>query len=391
MRYAWLLLGLVLGWGAVSAEEIVVPPDVVQQLKRLEPLTPEKIQVFVDAGVLTPKQAALVLRNMPQGVLNLPADRIGVPSTPAVPAAPIAPAAPPAAAGMAGDLPRLPGGRLDVLRILARQDQTAPRTLSDADRERIAGNLQGYRYLNAIDQENIRRDFQRIGDEANPLVAAVYNDPVDFDIKFQLWTYLANAGNPRAAGYIAKTHQLAMNKAVPVLIPYDKDAGGLIFRRMDGNAEPVRKWYSSREMRDYITETERLISHCVGPRAAIYLMSVYENRYGGGEAPMRDKGRDRDRMVRACGGDHKEMDQDEPETWGCSLSPLDRVLAAERLVPYLNHHEKDVREIARYGLLVLNSQPNKRLRDFFKDAREHWGDVERWWAQRREEMLAQAR
>jgi len=363
---------------------------VVQQLKRLEPLTPAKIQVFVDAGQLTPLQAALVLRHMPGGVLKLPANRIGVPTTTVVPVAPVAPVAP-APVEPANTLPRLAGGRLDVLSILAQQDHASVRTLTDADRQRIAGNLQGYRYLGAADRENIRRDFQAIGAEANPLVAAVFNDPVDFDIKFDLWTYLANARNPRAAGYIAKTHQLAMNKAAPVMIPYDKDAGGLIFKRMDGNSEPQRKWYSSREMRDYVTETERLISHCVGPRAAIYLMSVYENRYGGDQAPMRDKSRDRERMVRACGGDYKEMDQDEPETWGSTLSPLDRLLAAERLIPYLNHHEKDVREIARYGLLVLNGQPNKKLRDFFKDARKHWGELESWWAQRREQMLAQGR
>jgi hypothetical protein len=182
-----------------------------------------------------------------------------------------------------------------------------------------------------------------------------------------------------------------MNKARPVLIPYDKDAGGVVFRRQDGSDQPLRKWYSSRDMRDYITETERLISHCVGPRAAIYLMSVYENRYGSDQAPMRDKGRDKKRMVRACGGDQKEMDQDEPDTWGCNLSPFDRVLAAERLIPYLNHREKDVREIARYGLLVLNSQPNKKMRDFFKDAHENWGSVLNWWAQRREELLAGGR
>ena len=391
MRYGWVILFLVLSGSAIHAEEVRVPPSVVQQLKRMEPLTPQKIQVFVDAKRLTPLQAALVLRNMPQGVLNLPADRIGVPTPPVTPVAPLTPVVATPAPVSAAALPRLPGGALDVLRILAMQDQSMGGTLSETERQRVVGNLQGFRHVDAVQRESILRDLQRIGADANPLVADVFNDPVDFEIKFELWRYLANARNPRAAGFIAKTHQLAMNKARPVLIPYAKDAGGLIFRRMAGNVEPLRKWFTSREMRDYITETERLISHCVGPRAAVYLMSVYENRYGGDQAPMRDKSRDKKRMVRACGGDYKEMDQDEPDTWGCSLTSLDRVLAAERLVPYLNHHEKDVREIARYGLLVLNSQPNKKMRDFFKKAHENWGDTQNWWIQRREELLAQAR
>jgi hypothetical protein len=260
-----------------------------------------------------------------------------------------------------------------------------------ADRQRVAGNLKGYRHVGPPEQEAIRRDIQRLGPAANDLVGAAFTDPIDIDVKFELCSNLANAANPRAAGYIAKTHQTLMNKANPILIPYDTDAGGLVFRRVGSNEEPARKFYSSRELRDYVSEFERLISHCVGPRAAIYLMSVYEVRYGGEEAPMRDKDRDRERMVRACGSDYKEMKDGDPKTWSTSLAPFDRLLIAERLVPYLNPHEKDVREIARYGLLVVNGQPNKKLKDFFKDAPKHWGEVQNWWSKRREEMLSEVK
>lgn len=378
MRTVCLVLSSLFVGGALWAEEPRVLPNVVQQLKRMEPLTDQKIQIFVEAGRLTPAQADLVRQYTEQGVLNLPAERVGAAQP--VQAATVRPT-------LRGGLPRLPGGELDVLTILVDEDREPIRNELAADRQRLAGNLKGYRHVGAPERDAIRRDLQRLGPAANDLVGAAFTDPVDLDIKLELCAYLASAGNPRAAGYIALTHQMAMNKADPILIPYDTDAGGLIFRRQGGNEEPVRKFYSSRELREYVTELERLISHCPGPRAAIYLMSVYDVRYGGDEAPMRDKDRDRERMLRACGGDYNEMKDGDPKTWETTLAPFDRLLIAERLVPYLNHQEKDVREIARYGLLVVNGQPNKKLKDFFKDAPKHWGEVQNWWSQRREEML----
>lgn len=382
-----VMLGLTAGTGLLSgaqaaAEVERIQPDKAAQLKRLEPLNAEKIRIFTEAGQLSPAQAELVRRFVgADGVLRLPDSHIGAPL-----AAP--PAAPPA---MAVPLSRRPDGSIDVLGFLRAEDRQFSTKLAPDERQRLENNLKGYRYVTAGDREAIRRDLYAAGDAANPLIAAVFNDPIDLDMKVALWQAVAGAHNPRAAGYIAATHQAAVAVAKPILIPYDTDAGGLILRRREGRDEPLRAWYSSRDLRDTIVDLERLISHCVGPRAVSYLMDLYAARYGAHEAPMRDKTRDRERLVRACGGDPKRFDQDEPETWGSSLPPRERLLIAERLVPHLRAQEKDVREIARYGLLVANGQPQKRLRDFFKDAYKNWPAFEAWWPERREQMLAEGR
>jgi hypothetical protein len=379
-RLSLFLPALLLGACVLFAEEpVFLPPAKVAQLKRMEPLNYEKLEVFLQAGQLSRAQVDLARRFIgADGTLNLPAQYVV--EQPAAPPA-IQTAAP---APGPGNVPRTAGGSLDTIGYLRQDDQLNAPGLSDAERRRLEDNLKAFRNLGLTDREAILRDLQSIGAPANPLAAAVYNDSADLGLKLTLWRYLANAQNPRAAGYIAQTHQRALGFANPVLIPYEKDIGDILVRGRSGQGNVL---YSSRQLREMILELEKDISHCVGVRAATYLMDYYARRYGGDEAPMRDTSRDRDRLIRACGGDPKDFDDGDPRKWGCALPPLERALIAERLVPHLASRQDDIREIAQYSLLVVNGQPNKKLKDCFKDAHKRWPEFLSWWAQRREEML----
>src|SRR5438552_13079578 len=84
---------------SVVASEVTIDAAKAEQLRRLEPLTAEKIDVFVDAGQLTAAQAAFVKKNIRDGKLAIPDSAIGaeaprrvepVPAEPPPPARPVA-------------------------------------------------------------------------------------------------------------------------------------------------------------------------------------------------------------------------------------------------------------------------------------------------------------
>jgi hypothetical protein len=158
--------------------------------------------------------------------------------------------------------------------------------------------------------------------------------------------------------------------------------GGLLQRRRlggpDAGAFPQQRFFYSRELREMLLETEELTARCTGPVAAAGLMDIYAARYHDGEAPMRDKGRDRKRMVEACGGNPERFDQDEPQTWGSTLGAAERMAIAERLLPYLHGGENDRRQIARNGLMVC--LPRSTGRPDWDASRAEW---ERWFSANR--------
>src|SRR5689334_14620231 len=79
LRIASVMALVLLSAGsALRAEEAIrIDPVKAAQLRRLEPLTVDKVEVFVEAGQLTRAQADLVEKNISGGKLNLPESAIG--------------------------------------------------------------------------------------------------------------------------------------------------------------------------------------------------------------------------------------------------------------------------------------------------------------------------
>lgn len=357
-----------------QAGVVRVPPAKVAQLKRMEPLTQEKVKVLFEAGQLDDAQYILVLRCIGKdGKLNITPEHVGVPVQPTIDKA---------------GLPRRTDGSLDVIAYLRQDDKRPLGTLSKADYDRVVALIKEFRSVGQAERTAIKRELRAAGPAVNPLISNAFTDPIDLIHKEDIWSGVANRKNPRAAGYIARTHQSAMNEASPVLIAYDKDVGGLIFRRKKGREQPLQMWYSSRELRELVLDLEKLISRCSGPRAATYLMELYAARYEPDTAPMRDKSRDRHRMVQACGGDKRRFDQDEPDKWGCSLSSIERALIGERLFPHLRSESGSVRQIAMNGLMIVLGVPDKKLKKKLDKAYKNWPEMERWWVKQRERILA---
>src|SRR5436190_1783700 len=78
-----------------AEDAVLIDPAKVAQLHRLEPLTTDKVDVFVEAGQLTRAQADLVKRNIAGGRLILPESAVG--AEPARRRAPVEAVAAPAA------------------------------------------------------------------------------------------------------------------------------------------------------------------------------------------------------------------------------------------------------------------------------------------------------
>ncbi|MGD0090713.1 MAG: hypothetical protein ABSE73_12405 [Planctomycetota bacterium] len=349
-----LLFALAFSIPALSAEGVTIDPAKAAQLKRLEPLSAAKVDVYVEFGQLTPAQAALVKQCIGAGgKLNLPDSAIAAePPRVRLQPAPVAPAA-------------------------AASPYPADSGLSAEDRGRLTGLIQSFRHG---DRPAVGNELRRFLPAANKLITESYPEPIDLPIKITLWEQVASAANPDAALGLFETHRAALELARPVLIPYAKDAGGALVRRRRSGESPVQRYFTSRELRNMILDTEDLIAHCSGPSAAIFLMGVYAERYGEGEAPMRDDGRDWRRMVEACGGDPKHFDDDDRKTWDSRLNAAERAVIAEHLIPYAGKSKGDRRRIARNGLTVCLG--NLKHPDW--DAGR--GDWERWWDEHKNEL-----
>jgi len=334
------LLVLAAAFAVCGAETITIDPAKAAQLKRLEPLSAAKIDVFVEAGQLSAAQAAFVKQHLgADGKLNLPPEAIAA-EPPSQPAA--APAAP-AGSGLSG-----------------------------ADSQLLIDLVKKFR---SGDKPEIGRELRKFRPGVNAIIASAYNDPIDLPTKIKLWEEVAGPANPDAATYLFETHRAAYELAKPVLIPYAKDIGGAVVRRKkttDNNPYPSQRVFTSRELRDMIIDIEGLIAHCSSPGAAIFLMGVYSERYGEGDAPMRDDGRDWRRMVEACGGSPKHFDADDSKTWDSRLGPADRAAIAERLLPWLSRSSGDRRKIARNGLKVCLGGLSHPDWDAGRAEWEHW-------------------
>jgi len=318
-----------------GAVETTIDIDRVSQLQRLEPLTADKIDIFLQARQLTPAQAELVRKHLtPDGKLALPPGAIAYGAPPPAPAR----------AAQAAPVPREPELSRDPYAIYNYKP-------SDADRELMESLVRDY---GKGSRESIGKRLVNLRPAVNPIIHAAFTDPVDLPIKIALWSDVAGPTNPDAAIGLIETHRAAVELARPVLIPYAKDVGGVLIRRSlrspsEGAAE---RYFESRELREMILEIEEMISKCPGSAAAVFLMDVYAARYGEGEAPMRDSNRDRMRLVRACGGNHKKFEDDEKKTWTSKLSLSERMSIAEKLIPWLHKRNDDRRRIARNGLMV---------------------------------------
>lgn len=390
-----LLAAALLAAPALRAADdgVLIPRDTVEQLQRIKPLTPEMIKIFLDGGRLSIEQANVVSKHVgADGVLALPEQYIGTPAPPPAQPAPPGGSDQPPPENYRGALPMDRNGRLDVLAYIRGLDRQPLPEMSEAERARLGEGVQNYRRLGLGERANLLRELKDAGPAANTLIAAQFTDPVDLDVKTDLWRAVANRANPRAAGYVAGTHTLVMHKGNPMLIPYDKDAGGIVFRREKGREQPREKFYESRELREIALDLEKAISQASGVRAVSYLVDVYAARYESDEAPMRDKSRDRGRMVYACGGVKDDFKDDKPETWESMLGPLERAMIAERLVPHLRSDSGSQREIAMYGLLTVLGVPDKKLKDRLKDAhkRDEWPGFVRWWEKQRARLLSEA-
>lgn len=354
----FLLFVFALALPALCAESVSIDPAKAAQLRRLEPLSAAKVDVFVDAGQLTPAQAALVKQCIgPGGKLNLPV-------------AAVAPEPPRARSQPSGTA------------VPALAPVTAPAPvdigLSAQDREHLTRLIQDFRHG---DRPEIGNELRKFRPAVNKLISDSYPDPIDLPLKIALWEKVAGPANPDAALGLFETHRKVLELARPMLIPYAKDVGGALVRRKQGTGDgPAQRFFSSRELRDMILDTEALIAHCNGPSAAIFLMGVYGGRYTEGEAPMRDDGRDWRRLVEACGAEPKHFDDGDPKTWDSRLSASERAAIAEQLIPYLHRRKDDCRRIARKGLTICLG--NIRHPDW--DASR--GDWERWWDEHGREL-----
>lgn len=364
IRITALILTLCALSTAQGEETVRIDPAKASQLRRLEPLTADKVDVFVEAGQLTRAQAELVKRSIgASGKLALPASAIGAePARHPVTPLPVENTVPTAGA----------------------KNPYAPMNykLSADDRARLEQSIREYRHGN---RPEIGRELRKFRPDVNEMIANAYPDPIDLPIKVNLWEEVAGAGNPEAAIGLFETHRAAYDLARPVLIPYAKDIGGVIVRRKhslpDAGAFPAQRWMDSRSLREMIIDIEGLIARCQGPSAAIFLMSVYGQRYDEGDAPMRDKGRDRHRLVEACGGNPKKFDEDEPDTWKSELNTASRAMIAERLIPWLHRGNSDRRKIARNGLMICLKGPHPA----WDSGRDVW---ERWWKENKDETAS---
>ena len=253
----------------------------------------------------------------------------------------------------------------------------------------------------AADQEHMRtlvRDY-RHGDhvaigielrlhrpQVNQIIAQYYNDPLDLALKIELWEAVAGTNNADANLGLFETYNVLYTTAKPILIAYDKDAGGVMVRRRrsgpEANDPPAERFITSRDFRDMIEKCEGLIAHCAGSAAALYLTDIYMQRYGEGEAPLRDTKRDRYRLVEVCGGSHKKFDEDEPKTWTSTISQHDRAVIAEALIPWLHRDNSDRRQIVRNALMVClpHRHPD------WKASSAEWV---RWWQENKAGLLAE--
>ena len=352
---------LALSGSAAAADAApIIDPAKAAQLKRLEPLTSEKIDVFVEAGQLTRPQADYVKKAIsPSGELMLSESAVGP------------------------EMPRVAAPQV-VRQMAANPDPYASfgYTLSGADRDRLMAQIKNFRYG---DHSEIGRELRQFRPAVNQLIAQSYTEPIDLPLKIKLWEEVAGAANPDAAIGLFETHRALYVTARPVLIPYNKDIGGvLVRRRVYSSAEPARPdaYFTSRDLRNWIEDTEGLIARSASTSAAIFLMNVYSQRYNEGEAPMRDKGRDRVRLVEACGGNAKNFDEDHSETWSSTLSVRERAIIADQLIPWVTRENSDRRKIARNGLMIC-------LPPDHPDWKSGAGEWERWWSVRKNDLMAQ--
>lgn len=341
---------LVLTLPALSAERgcgvIFIDPAKAAQLKRLEPLNDAKIDVFVESGQLTRAQAELVRYCIDRsGKLNLPDSNIAL-----EPPRRRAPPSPPARIASAPD---------DGLGL--------------EDRDRLMALIKSLRHG---DNAEIGGELRKFRPASNKLIAASYPNPIDLPLKIALWEKVAGPANPQAAEGLCETHAALIKLARPVLVPFAKDIGGAMLQRSGSDPTyPSHRYFTSRELRDMIIQVEGLIARCPGATAAVFLASVYMERYGEGEAPMRDDGRDWRRMIEVCGGDPKHFDDGDAKTWETHLSPAERTVIAEHLLPYLHQPNGDRRRIARKGLTMCLGDIRHPDWDASRGRWEQWWDT----------------
>ena len=374
---------------SAHAADVAIDTAKVEQIHRLEPLSPDKVDIFVQAGQLTDEQADFVKLHIdeqgrfvpPAAAAPAPAPRAPVepPPPPAPePRAPLPPPEPPRPAVRAPAPPPPPPsvGPRDVYTEFHYQ-------LPIADQEHLRGLIRDFKHG---DHSAIGRELRKFRPQVNQLIAQAYNDPIDMLTKVDLWEEVAGPANADACVGMFETHRAIYETGRLVLIPYEKDVGGVEVRRRiigaEGGDGARERFFTSREIRDAIEKLEGLISRCSGVPAATFLMDVYAKRYDAGEAPMRDSKRDRHRLVEACGGNVKKFDEDEPKTWGSSLSQHDRALIAEALIPYLHRENSDRRQIAKNGLEICVPRGHP-----------HWdeghGAWERWWDANKAALLSE--
>ena len=394
---------------SARAADVTIEPAKIEQIHRLEPLSPEKVDIFVQAGTLTDEQADYVKQNIdeqgrfvPNGGAAAPA-KGPVPATPPqpVPAQPPAPPEPPRPAEPAippqpavPPEPRRPAPRGPGPNVGGPAPAPAPAGPTDvyanfgyklpaAEQERLRALIRDFKHG---DHAEIGRELRKARPQVNELIAQAYIDPTDMLTKVALWEEIAGPVNPDAAIGMFETHRMIYETGRLVLIPYEKDVGGVNVRRRiigaEGGDGPPERFFTSREIRDAIEKLEGQISRCPGVSSATFLADVYAKRYAGGEAPMRDKGRDRKRMVEACGGNEKKFDEDEVKTFTSTLSLRERALIADALIPHLHGENSDMRQIAKNGLQICLPRPHPK----FDDGRAAW---ERWWEANRAALQAE--
>ncbi len=381
---------------SVRAADVTIEPAKVEQIHRLEPLSPEKVDIFVQAGTLTEEQADYVKQNIDDqgrfapkgGAVATPAPKSPAPAPQPEPKAPPAPPEPPRPPEPAippqppiPPQPRQPAPRGPGPELAPAPAPAGPRDpyagfsykLPAAEQERLRALIRDFKHG---EHAGVGRELRKARPQVNALIAQAYNDPTDMLTKVELWEEIAGPADPDAAIGMFETHRTIYETGRLVLIPYEKDVGGVSVRRRivgpEGGDGPPERFFTSREIRDAIEKLEGLISRCSSASSAIFLADVYAKRYAGGEAPMRDKGRDRKRMVEACGGNEKKFDEDEVKTFGSTLSQRERALIADALIPHLHAENGDLRQIAKNGLQICLPRPHPK----WDDGRGAW---ERWW------------
>ena len=343
----------------LRAEETpTIDPAKADQLRRLEPLTAEKIELFVESGRLTATQANYIRKHIgPNGQLALPDAAIVPERQDDV---------------IRRDISDTP--RHNTRAVSSRLYDAFNYKFSGDERERLTQQIKAYRHEHQ--RHEIGQSLRKSRPQVNELIAAAYTDPIDLPIQIALEKEVAGPSNADAAIGLFETHRAAYDLARPVLNPYAKDVGSVLVRRLsrhpDANRYPQQCFFTSRELRNMIVEIEGLIARCAGPSAAIFLMDVYSQRYNKNEAPLRDDDRDGRRLIDACGGSSKKFDDDKSKTWTSSLSQRQRAIIAEKLIPWVSRGNDDRRKIARNALRVClrHNHPD------WDAGRHEW---ERWW------------